>query len=117
MFIVSKYELSGSEFQATEASIHAMDRVKRFRAAKALGPYKIIRTFEVDKGHPNGPEIHAITNTGVIYIFNAWTGRLITCLIARPGQIRRYYEEVGEHVPQWLVDLAKKHLDEGLNFL
>ena len=44
-----------------------------------------VRTFKWDKGHPNGPELHTITDTGIIVIRNERTGKLITTLIARPG--------------------------------
>lgn len=56
-----------------------------------IGYGKIVNSFRVDKGHPNGAEIHKISDTGIITIYNERTHKLITKLIARPNQIKRYY--------------------------
>ena len=57
-----------------------------------LGGYgNPLYSFIVDKGHRNGDEIHTITDNGVIIIQNYNTKKFITCLIAREGQIRRYF--------------------------
>lgn len=32
--------------------------------------------------------------------------KLITVLVARPGQVARYYEPFGEDVPDWLMNRA-----------
>ena len=51
-----------------------------------------VAEFIVDRGHANGAERHEITDTGIINIYNARNGRLITKLIARAGQITRYFK-------------------------
>lgn len=96
---------------------HSIERNRRFLIAKNLcqGPKIFIQLFEVDRGHKNGPEIHALTDQGVIYIFNKNTGKLITCLIARPGQLLRYYKAVGLVCPKRVYKLAKKHQELKLN--
>ena len=76
-----------------------------------------VRTFKWDKGHPNGPELHTITDTGIIVIRNERTGKLITTLIARPGQIYRYYAEENETPPQFLMELARQHQEAGYNYI
>lgn len=96
---------------------HSMKRNRRFLVAKKLcsGPKNFIQLFEVDRGHVNGPEIHALTDQGVIYIFNKATGRLITCLIARPGQLLRYYNAVSLVCPKKVYKLAYQHQKRNLN--
>ena len=72
-----------------------------------------IRTFKWDKGHPNGPELHTITDSGIIIVRNERTGKLITTLIARPGQIHRYYKSVNESAPTYLINIALEHTRDG----
>ena len=62
-----------------------------------------IRHSVVDTGHPAGCEIHALTDTGVVVVVNARSHRLVTMLVARPAQVRRYYEPFGEEVPKELI--------------
>lgn len=69
--------------------------------------------FVVDKGHRNGPEIHIITTTALIVVLNQRTKKHVTTLIARPGQIRRYYEE--NQTPYFLVKQALDHQRKGWN--
>ena len=54
------------------------------------GDGKIIDEFIVDKGHKDGLERHCVTDTGIIIIYNAVSGKLVSKLIARPNQIKRY---------------------------
>lgn len=54
-------------------------------------------SFVVDRGHPNGPEIHSVTDTGII-------------VVHRPGQIKRYYNAEGRNAPQDILTIAKEHL-------
>ena len=67
------------------------ERKYREENIKKIGEGRVIDSFIVDKGHRNGPEIHEITDTAIINIYNKRTKKLITRLIARPGQIKRYY--------------------------
>lgn len=39
-------------------------------------------------------------------MFNAHSRKLVTVLVARPGQVARYYEPFGEDVPDWLMNRA-----------
>lgn len=82
-----------------------------------IGLGEPIRTFRWDKGHPNGPELHTITDTGIIIIRNERTGRLVTTLIARPGQIYRYYITENEVPPRYLMQIAQKHEEAGYNII
>ncbi|MDD5980184.1 MAG: hypothetical protein PUC23_03630 [bacterium] len=78
----------------------------------------IIDGFIVDKNHENGAECHSITDNGIIIIHNLQTGVLITKLIARPNQIKRYYEKTGRKPPleyKRALFLAKWHESLGYN--
>ena len=82
------------------------DRQRREQIINQIGIGKVVASFIVDRGHVNGAERHEITNTGIIVIYNNRTNKMITKLIARPGQIRRYYKE--GKAPK---DLIKKAID------
>ena len=84
------------------------DRKNREDLIRTIGYGTSVKTVEVDKHHRNGPEIHEISSTGIITIYNKRTHKLITKLIARPGQIRRYYKE-GETIPSGLLEIAREH--------
>lgn len=76
------------------------------------GDGNIIDGFVVSKNHPQGDEVHSLTDNGIIIIHNIKSGNLVTKLIARPNQIKRYYESSGREPPQEYEDvlkLAKQH--------
>ena len=91
------------------------DRKERAKIIEMIGTGNIIKEVEVDRHHRNGPEIHKISDTGIITIFNKRTKKMITQLIARPGQIKRYYTE-NEIIPFGLIDLAREHQRMNYNF-
>ena len=77
-----------------------------------IGDGYIIDGFVVDKGHPNGVEVHSITENAIIIVHNYRTGKLVTKLLARPQQIKRYYESTGrKHPPEYedILELALQH--------
>lgn len=78
------------------------------------GDGKVIDSFIVDKGHKNGLERHDITDNGIILIYNEASGKLVSKLIARPQQIKRYYAHSEREPPQWLIDLC--HWHQSLNY-
>lgn len=96
---------------------YSCERQSREDAIRLIGEGKPFVTFEVDRGHKNGPEIHKISDTGIITIFNKNSGKLITKLIARPGQIDRYYWEQGLMPPTFLMNQARRNVQLGLNLL
>lgn len=75
------------------------------------GDGKVIDSFIVDKGHKNGLERHDLTDNGIIIIYNARTNLLVSKLIARPNQIKRYYKDVDRNPPEYLIQLAQWHED------
>jgi hypothetical protein len=56
-------------------------------------------SFIVDTGHPNGNEIHTITEKAEIIIQNERTKRIVTVLFARPAQVTRYWKNLGTSLP------------------
>lgn len=80
-----------------------------------IGMGSIVDSFIVDRGHPDGAELHSVTDTAIIIIHNLSTNKLITELIARPEQLRRLYRSVGKEPPRKILKLAYKHNIERYN--
>lgn len=87
------------------------DRQRRSQIIAQIGFGQVVKEVVVDRGHKNGPEIHKITTTGLVVIYNQRTGIMITILIARPNQIKRYYAE--NEAPQEIINLAIEHTKAG----
>lgn len=83
------------------------DRQKREAIIEMIGKGTEVKRVVLDKGHKNGAEIHVISSTGIVTIYNQRTKKLITKLIARPGQIRRYWKN--EEAPEELIQIARQH--------
>lgn len=98
---------------------------ERYRREKFIdnqinGDGYIIDGFIVDKGHKDGAECHSITDNGIIIIHNLLSGKLITKLIARENQIKRYYESTGRQPPpeyERILYLARWHESLGYNYV
>ena len=91
---------------------YASKRSEREKFIEDLGEGHIIDGFIVDKGHPHGAECHSITDNGIIIVHNLMSGKLVTKLLARPNQIKRYYEHTGRHPPpeyESILELALQH--------
>lgn len=90
-------------------SIHyKRDRRYREKVIQTIGEGTVIKVMTVDRGHPKGPEIHELSSTGIITVYNYNRTKVITKLIARPGQVKRYYKD--SEPPTKLMMLAKEHL-------
>ena len=90
-------------------SIHYnRDRRYREKVVQMIGEGTIIKVMTVDRGHPKGAEVHELSNTGIITIWNYNHTKIITKLVARPGQVKRYYKD--DKPPTELMMLAKEHL-------
>lgn len=97
-------------------SKHFRKRIERTNIITEIGIGYVLISFLVDKHHKNGREIHCITNTGMILIFNEETKVLATILIARPEQIERYYNAISLKTPKYLILLGKMHKKRRLNY-
>lgn len=84
---------------------------------KYIGFGRDIFSAEVDRGHENGTEIHVVTDTAIIKIYNARTRKHVTDLIARPNQIKRVYNAKGQHAPKWLLNVAYENQNRGFNMV
>ena len=93
---------------------YTKDRQQREAIIAQIGTGNVIKEVVVDRGHRNGPEVHKITDTALILVYNQRTGILVTKLIARPAQILRYYSN-DELKPRAVVKLARKHVEMGWN--
>ena len=87
---------------------YTRDRQRREAIITQIGTGNIIKEVVVDRGHRNGPEVHKITDTALILVYNQKSEKLVTKLIARPAQILRYYRE-NEPKPTKVVELARVH--------
>ena len=56
---------------------YVKDRIAREQLIRQIGIGKAVATVRIDRGHPNGPELHTLTTTGIIVIHNEATGKLI----------------------------------------
>lgn len=74
-----------------------------------IGLGNIVDEFVVDRGHPNGAEVHSVTDTAIILIHNQNTNQLITELIARPEQLKKLYRSEGRLPPKKILKLAYAH--------
>lgn len=85
----------------------AEDRKERALCIKNIigGVGKPLFQVEVNRGHPNGPELHTITSNGIVILHNAITGKLVTMLIARPRQLEKY----GFPIPEYVMRKAQRH--------
>lgn len=90
------------------------DRIEREAHIKEIGYGNPVARFTIDRGHKNGPEIHEITDTGIINIYNEKTRKLVTKLIARPGQIKRYFEN--GNAPANLLAVARQNTKLAYNY-
>lgn len=97
----------------TSSKHYIEDRKSRQSLISEIGLGKIVKGFVVDKGHRNGPELHIVTTTGLILIHNYNTKKLITRLIARPGQLERYFGK--GNTPKELIAIAIEHTRNGYN--
>ena len=87
----------------TTSRHYQTDRQEREKVIKeVIGYGKVVKVVFFDG--KQGEEMHEITSTGIINIYNVKKGRLITKKIARPGQIRRYYKE--GKAPRFLIEKA-----------
>ena len=110
------------DFSQAEHTAHwGVDRSERSEAYNLRTKGEPVYSFIVDTGHPNGNEIHTITNRAYIIIQNEKTKKVITVLAARPQQIKRYWENQGRELPHsdmyfdLILKFAKYNSGVGLN--
>lgn len=130
-----------SELNFTNTDHWASERDQRrinVKNAGGLGS-KVIARYTWNKNHPRGPEFHYITDNAIIIIVNVrdeltsgGTKKIVTELVARPGQLDRYLYQsdngTGRNIltketaatknwnfPDYVYDKAIQHQKMGLN--
>lgn len=91
--------------------------IRREIIEKYIGWGNDVFSAEVDKGHKNGTEIHVVTDTGIIKIYNTRTKKHVTDLIGRPAQIKRVYHAKNQYAPRWLLNVANENVNRGFNLV
>ena len=101
-FIVEKMLKTPIRIDMDKITNHFNDRGNRVdRINRKISDFgEPVYSFIVNCGHMNGKEIHTITEKGIIIIQNLTTKNIITILIARPGQIVRYWKGLNQELPQ-----------------
>jgi len=110
-------------FKPTIATRHATERQERINTATRLIKAEkatVYMMFDVDNGHKNGNEIHILYTNGIVFIYNKDTGRFITVLIARCGQIKNYFTMAQiqrNSTIKNMLDMAENHRQNNFNNL
>ena len=123
---VSKYtdlRKAQDEINTAKSTIHFScdNRKSRKATAKHIDTKPIVdNAFLVDKGHKDGMEVHVVTKTGLIFIFNNMKmalglPSLITVLIARPNQVKRLYDACNISVSPSILESCYEHVAKGYN--
>lgn len=94
-----------------------IDRQEREKLIQNIGYGRLVKSVRVDNGDPRGATIHNLSNTGIITIISEKTNKIVTKLIARPNQVRRYYSNRNEEAPAYLIALAKNHMEKGYDLV
>lgn len=77
-----------------------IDRKYRDYIITAIGGEgNVVLTNVIDRGHRNGPERFELTDNGLIIVYNDWTDRKITTLIARVGQLTSRFGDKFKKLP------------------
>ena len=97
----------------TYSAHYLNDRQSREEIIKAIGEGEVIaRKVWYHEGRK---QIHEITDNAIIRCYNPYTGKLITKLIARPNQIRRYYPNGYSEAIAKAIEIAYEHQVKGYN--
>lgn len=82
------------------------DRQGRMALIAKIGYGKPVASIELDDGHRDGPKQETLSTTGIITVRNVRSRKVVTYLIARPGQLKRFFADT---VPEYLVEIAREH--------
>lgn len=88
---------------------YEFDRKNRENLIKQIGYGKIIKRTFINNF------FYTISTTGIITVMDKTTYKVITRLIARPVQIRKYYGD--QKPPYFLIQKAKQHTALGYNYV
>lgn len=90
-----------SDLSDVETTAHWAERDGRRKEFAKLYPTagKPVYSFVVDTGHPNGLEIHTITENGFIFVQNKRTKRVVTFILPSVNRFCRYWDSLGIPYP------------------
>jgi len=117
--IYMKHVIPNLKNSSKHASFYRENRLSK--ALELNNRSKAISTFVVDRNHRDGQEFHVITENAIVFIFNKRKYEqhspdcFITVLIARPGQIKRYYDAIGRTAPEDVLNAARTWQKAGYN--
>jgi hypothetical protein len=105
----------------TKERQYRIDRAIELNKGKDGRQSKICKVFLVDKGHKDGKELHCVTEKGIIFILNEQKylhnkNGFITIFFARPNQVKRLYEEIGESAPESIVKYCVMNQRNHINY-
>jgi hypothetical protein len=86
---------------------YRFERQEREALIKKIGYGKIIKRTTMNNF------LYTISTTGIITVMDKITFKIVTRLIARPAQIRKYYGD--QKPPYFLIQIARKHKELGYN--
>lgn len=86
-------------------------KIREMLIKNVIGYGKPIAQVTIDRGHVNGAEIHVLSDTGIITVYNARTKVLVTRMIGKPTQIQNRFKDV----PVQVLKFAREHQKLGYN--
>lgn len=103
-----------------ELTLHfSLDRrVRHTNIVSHIGEGTYIATFVCDTNHPNGNELHSIFDNGIILVQNERTKKIVTEMVARPNQIKRYWTLADNEFPikyKYILAKCREHEQKGYN--
>lgn len=110
-----KYVKTIDNFKSLDETNHITKRSKRLQVANMLlftESATLLGRYVIDTGHENGLEVHAVWNNGIIKIYNLYSSKFVTVLIARIGQMKRYPDI---EVTKTMKRKIKSHVQNGYN--
>lgn len=100
---------------ALKQSFHyKMERRRREKLIQEIGEGTIVSSMIEYSEQSSLTKTYLISDTGIITVVNYSTKKIVTRFIARPNQIKKYYN--GEP-PQYLLQIALEHKRHKLNSL
>lgn len=106
----------------TDGTIHFnYERQFRFDFVRThIGVGNVLYCFLVDKGHPRGPKIECVTDTGIVVLVAKDTNEIITVMVAKPSQIMEYWFATNQPIPadiRPVLTKAREHVRKGWNLI
>ena len=100
-------EVANYDLDHATQSEHLAKREKRTKVSlETAGEGKAYQSFVVNTGHKGGLERHTIMTNGLLYIYNMKTDKLITLWRPSRNQLFRYYKQLKQRLPEFIIETA-----------